>query len=286
MNGNRAPRRVWRQIASMMQRIRARYAPAMIMSAALLLTACGNQVELFSGLLESESNEVLGALLNAGIEAHKSSNKAGVSISVEQAVVVRAIEVLHQRGLPQARRVTMGDVFKKENLISSPLEERARYLYALSQELELTLSRIDGVTASRVHIVLPERTGVGEAVVPSSAAVFLKYRPGYGVENVVSQIRSLTTNSIPGLAPDKVAVVLVGAANKQDGVEAPHLHNVLFLRVEKGSVAAAWLMFAGIVTAFLLVSGMAIYLAARDPHYRKIKFIAALKKVLRISSAN
>lgn len=286
MNGDRGLRRIWRQSASMMRRIRARCVPVMIMSAALMLTACGNQVELFSGLLESESNEVLGALLNSGIAAHKTNNKAGVSISVEQAVVVRAIEVLHQQGLPQARRVTMGDVFKKENLISSPLEERARYLYALSQELELTLSRIDGVIASRVHIVLPERSGVGESVVPSSAAVFLKYRSGYGVENVVSQIRSLTTNSIPGLAPEKVAVVLVGAANTQSGAQSPHLEDVLFLRVEKGSVALVWLMFAGFTMAFLLVAGMSIYLAARDPHYRKIKFIAGVKKALHISSAN
>ncbi|HJV80594.1 type III secretion system inner membrane ring lipoprotein SctJ [Noviherbaspirillum sp.] len=286
MNRDRILRHIVCRTVSGMQRLWARGVPAMIMCTALLLTACGSEVELFGGLLESESNEVLGALLNAGIEAHKTSNKAGVSISVEQSAVVRAIDVLHQQGLPHTRRVTMGDVFKKENLISSPLEERARYLYALSQELELTLSRIDGVIASRVHIVLPERSGVGEPIVPSSAAVFLKYRPGYGVENVVSQIRSLTTNSIPGLAPDKVAVVLVGAANTQNDAQNPHLDNVLFLRVEKGSVASVRLMFASFMIAFLLALGMAIYLAARDPRYGQIKFIAGMKKALRISSAS
>jgi type III secretion protein J len=270
----------------MMRRIRAGCVPAVIMCAALMLSGCGKQVELHSGLLESESNEVLGALLNAGIEAHKSSNKAGVTISVEQSVVVRAIEVLRQQGLPHDRRVTMGDVFKKENLISSPLEERARYLYALSQELELTLSRIDGVVASRVHIVLPERSGVGEAIVPSSAAVFLKYRPGYGAENTVSQIRSLTTNSIPGLAPDKVAVVLVAAANGQNDARAPHMDNVLFLRVEQGSVASLWAMLTSFMMAVLVVLGMAGYLAARDPYFGKIKFIAAVKGILRIPSKN
>lgn len=270
----------------MMQRIRKGYVPVVIMCTALMLSACGKQVELHSGLLESESNEVLGALLNAGIEAHKSSNKAGVTISVEQSVVVRAIEVLRQQGLPHDRRVTMGDVFKKENLISSPLEERARYLYALSQELELTLSRIDGVVAARVHIVLPERSGVGESIVPSSASVFLKYRPGYGAENAVSQIRSLTTNSIPGLVPDKVAVVLVAAANAQNDAQAPRLDNVLFFRVEQGSVASLWAMLASFMMAFLLVLGMAGYLAARDPHFGKIKFIVAMKRILRTPSNN
>lgn len=105
-----------------------------------VLAACSGAVSLVSGLTEAEANEVLGLLLNADISATKTTSKAGAGIQVEAGSMSTAIEILHRNGLPRERRSKLGDVFKKENLISSPLEERARYLYALSQELEQTLT--------------------------------------------------------------------------------------------------------------------------------------------------
>ena len=78
---------------------------------------------------------------------------------------------------PKVARATLGDTFRKEGVISTPLEERARYIYALSQELEATLSNIDGVIVARVHVVLPERVAPGEPVQPASASVFIKHDP-------------------------------------------------------------------------------------------------------------
>ncbi|MCE4861265.1 EscJ/YscJ/HrcJ family type III secretion inner membrane ring protein, partial [Campylobacter jejuni] len=79
------------------------------------------------------------------------------------------------------------------------LEERARYIYALSQELTNTLSQMDGVLAARVHVVLPERGGVGENTTPSTAAVFIKHQAGYNLDALQPQIRKLVTHAIPGL---------------------------------------------------------------------------------------
>ena len=124
---------------------------------------------------------------------------------------VRAVDLLRDKGLPRERFAGMGQVFKKEGLISSPLEERARYLYALSQELGATISQIDGVVVARVHVVLPERSPTGEAGVPSSAAVFIKHQEGYNLDTVQPLVRRLVTNSIPGLTADKVSIILVNA---------------------------------------------------------------------------
>lgn len=179
---------------------------------ALWLSACGNQVELMASLPESEANEVLAALLNAGIAARKISGKEGmVGLSVEASELGRAVDLLHARGLPRERAAGMGEIFKKEGLISSPLEERARYLYALSQELRGTIGQIDGVIVARVHVVLSERGSAGDPNTPSSAAVFIKHQEAYNLDTVQPQIRKLVTNSIPGLAPERVSIVTIAA---------------------------------------------------------------------------
>lgn len=176
------------------------------------LSGCGNQVELMASMPEGEANEVLGALQNAGISAKKIPGKEGmVGLSIEAADVGRAVDLLRLKGLPRERFAGMGQVFRKEGLISSPLEERARYIYALSQELGATITQIDGVIVARVHVVLPERGVPGDPNMPSSAAVFIKHQEGYSLDTVLPQVRRLVTNSIPGLSADRVSIVLVGA---------------------------------------------------------------------------
>jgi type III secretion protein J len=180
------------------------------LAVALALAACSGSVELMAAMPEGEANEVIAALLDAGIAASKVPGKEGmVGVRVEQDQMARAVETLHALGLPREQFAGMGDVFKKEGLISSPVEERARYLYALSQELSNTLSHLDGVLVSRVHLVLPERGSGGDPNLPSSAAVFLKYQSDAHVAELQPQVRRLVVNSIPGLSIDKVSVIMV-----------------------------------------------------------------------------
>lgn len=189
---------------------------AAVLAAGLGLAGCAKKVELMASIPEGEANEVLGALQNAGIPAEKVPGKEGmVGLQIAADQVGRAVDLLREQGLPRERFAGMGQVFKKEGLISSPLEERARYLYALSQELGSTLNQIDGVIVARVHVVLPERSSTGEPGQPASAAVFLKYHEGYEMDSVQPLVRRLVTNSIPGLAPEKVTIVMVPGQSLQ-----------------------------------------------------------------------
>ena len=191
-------------------RLSWRFVLGLVLVASLL--ACSRKVEFMAAMPESEANEVLAALQIAGISAEKLAGKEGmVGVSIDAEQVGRAVTLLREKGLPRERFAGMGQVFKKEGLISSPLEERARYLYALSQELGATLTQIDGVIVARVHVVLPERGVSGELGIPSSAAVFIKHQDGYNLDTVLPQVRRLVTNSIPGLTAEKVSIVLVGA---------------------------------------------------------------------------
>lgn len=221
----------------------------------VMLTACGSRLELFSTTSESEANEVLSVLLDSGIDATKSVSKAGVSVAVDGRDVARALDIMRSRGLPRDRFDGMGQIFRKEGLVSSPLEERARYIYALSQELAGTLTQLDGVVTARVHVVLPERGNVGEAATPSTAAVFIKHQLGYNLDALQPQIRKLVTHSIPGLTEDRVSVALVAAQPLHSNpASAAAVRRILGLEVADESVGP---LAAGVSLLMLLIVTLA-----------------------------
>lgn len=91
----------------------------------------------------------------------------------------------------------------------------------MSQELEATLSNIDGVIVARVHVVLPERVAPGEAVQPASASVFIKHDSRLDPDSIQSRVRRMVASSIPGMAtaldnPNKITTVFVPATAFQD----------------------------------------------------------------------
>jgi type III secretion protein J len=230
-----------------------------------LLTACGSKIELLAEVSESEANDVLAVLLNAGIDASKKPGKEGmVSLDVNQSDVAKAIDVMRAEGLPRERFVKMGEVFRKEGMISSPLEERVRYIWALSQELSATVSQVDGVIKARVHVVLPERGSGGDPTLPSSAAVFIKHKAGYNLEDVQAQIKRLISNSIPGLSAEKVSVVLLPAMSKAQAEEIENnvkLSQAAMAAAKKSNVSMRPELLWTIVGIFLvLVFGLAFYL--------------------------
>jgi type III secretion protein J len=187
----------------------------------VLLGGCSDETDLFSGLSEQDSNDVIASLADQHIDARKRSEKTGVVISVATGDINRAVRVLDAAGLPRRSRTSLGEIFKKEGVISTPLEERARYIYALSQELEATLSQIDGVIVARVHVVLPERIAPGEPVQPASAAVFIKHTSALDPDSVRGRIQQMVASSIPGMSGEpldskKFAIVFVPAAEFQE----------------------------------------------------------------------
>ncbi|AEE67503.1 type III secretion protein [Bordetella pertussis] len=241
------------------QRYRRGAGWAALVLALALLAGCGARVELLGAAPENEANEVLAALLEAGIAAQKQSGKAGYAVSVPAEAVARSLEILRASGLPREQFDGMGRIFRKEGLVSSPLEERARYIYALSQELADTLSQIDGVLSARVHVVLPERGAVGEPATPSTAGVFLKYRDGQSLDALVPEIRKLVTHAIPGLAEDRVSVALVVAQPVQAAPAPVAWRRVLGVQVADGSVLRFSLLLLLLPVLCLIVAGAALY---------------------------
>lgn len=227
----------------------------------LLLAGCGESVELHRQLSEQEANEVIAELESKQIRAQKASAKDGVVVRVEAKDIGRAVRTLEAAGLPHHARSTLGDIFRKEGVISTPLEERARYIYALSQELEYTLTNIDGVIVARVHVVLPERIAPGEPVQPASASVFIKHDPKLEPDSIRPRVRRMVASGIPGMAtavdnPQKLTVVFVPAAAYQEERALSYVGPFLLASEDAGF----WRFMLFVLMVWPFVAGCAVAL--------------------------
>jgi type III secretion protein J len=182
----------------------------MIVAAVLTLAGCGKE-NLYSQLSEQQANEIVALLLDAHIDADKTAEDKTWQVRTAKSDLPRAVDLLRRYGYPHEQFETFGEVFKKDSFVSSPLEERARFLHAMSQELSHTISSIDGVIVARVHVAVPERDPLSEKIQPSSASVFIKYRPDVPMANHVAAIKALVVNSVEGLPYDNVTVTLFPA---------------------------------------------------------------------------
>jgi type III secretion protein J len=188
--------------------------PLALWCAALLLAGCG-RIDLYTNLSEQQANEVAAVLLAAEIDAdkHLSETKAW-AVRIEKSNLPRAMDVLEGAGVPRTSAPTMAELFKKDGFISSPLEERARFIAATAMELQQTLGRMNGVLDARVHLAMPERDPLTDAVVPPSASVFVRYAQDvkFAENGGTNNVKALVRDAVEGLAPERITVVATPSA--------------------------------------------------------------------------
>ncbi|MEJ0003129.1 MAG: type III secretion inner membrane ring lipoprotein SctJ [Pararobbsia sp.] len=212
---------------------------------ALVMSLAACKQELYGQLNETDCNEMVAALLQYGVDAQKTTTDGGKtwSVMVGDKEIVHAMEVLHARGLPHKAYDDLGSLFKKDGMVSTPTEERVRFIYGLSQELDDTLSKIDGVVVARVQIVLPNNDPLAQSVKPSSAAVFIKYRPDASVDTLTPEIKNLVVHSIEGLTYDQVSLTLVPADVMDLGAKTGRKDSPIIFA--SGALGVLLLMIAG-----------------------------------------
>ncbi len=226
--------------------------PVLAILGILMLGGC--KVDLYTDLDQRQANEIVATLLQHGIAADRTFGKEDrVSVAVESSRFADAVTILNDNGLPKQKFATLGDVFKRDGLVSSPVQERAQMIYALSQELSRTVSDIDGVLSARVHLALPENDPLRQQLVPSSASVFIRYRANRPMNDLVPQIKMLVANGVAGLSYDKVSVILVPVqARDEVGLNDPP--------VAEASFPINWPFYALALLAAVLAGALSLIL--------------------------
>lgn len=172
-----------------------------------MLAACKS--EIYSSIPEREANEMISVLAQSGIESSRQRLKSGqFSISVDQSQAARAMALLSQRGLPRQQFETLGTIFDAKRMVSTPFEERARFMHAINQELANSLTQIAGVVSARVHVMLPESTALDRDRQPPRASVFVYHLPDALIGQYIPVMKNLVVNSVNGLQYEDVAIAL------------------------------------------------------------------------------
>lgn len=246
-----------------------------LLTLVLLSSGCGKS-QLYTNVSEKQANEMVALLRARNLSVNKIAGAENTwTLEVANNHFANAVDILNNHGYPRDEFQTMDKVFQKSGLVSSPTEERARFMYALSEDLAETISNINGVVTARVHIVLPEDNPYNETVTPSSAAVFISYRPDSSVEDSIRDIKYLVTNSVEGLSYDKVTVALFPAQIiPEDSLPENQFVNVLSIHMTKASLWSFWL-FVGILVfgvaavSFVLAKILFDYLAVKKEERMK-----------------
>ena len=186
---------------------------ARIAAVAGLLALAGCQTELYSGQTDRSVNEMIAVLSANGIEAQRvPGEEAGrFGLTVPRGDFARAITILSERGLPRQQYGGLGEVFSGDKIVSTPFEERARFMFAISQELSASLTKIAGVTDASVHVNVPEEQPLGNGELVSSASVFIYKDPAYDLGTEIPTIKTLITNAVDGLDYENVEVAVFDA---------------------------------------------------------------------------
>ena len=199
---------------------------------------------------------MMAIMVQRGITCEKSAGAENTwVIAIDPNRFSEAVEILKWYGLPRQKFDGIRKVFEKTGLVSSPSEERIRYMQALSDELAQTLLSINGVITARVHIVLPENNPYAENVKPSSAAVFIKHHAGSDVESSIPQVKNLVARSIEGLTYDNVTLALFPSQDwnyrQPIGKQDPYT-DILSLRLSPESLTRFWWIVGSISFLFLI----------------------------------
>ena len=219
---------------------------------ALLLAACDTSVR--DQLKESQADDIVALLDQQGIQATKKKNADGTwAVKLVDGREADVARILHQYGVPKEKHEGVVDLFPGESLFPTELEERARYQFALGQELARTLESIDGVLSARVHVSLPEKQPKQAEQRRATASAFVRYRSDQRIDLMKSQIRTMIAQALPGTRAEDVSVLTVPVYPAQQG---------FFGGGTFASKRSGWLTF-WLVLPWLAAGGLAFLLLRR-----------------------
>ncbi len=161
---------------------------------------------LYSSLSEADAGMIVEKLQDMKI-GYRLANE-GKTIEITPARIVHETRLeMASSGIPKGDQVGF-ELFNEAKLGLSATAELINVNRAVQGELERTILKIEGVSASRVHITNPKRSVFASRDVLPTAAVLLKLKAGTELSQAqIKGIAHLVAGSIERLSPDNVTIL-------------------------------------------------------------------------------
>ena len=178
-----------------------------------------DRTTLYAGLPESEKALVLDSLKNSGVDVTMDPVTGEVLVPVVDYHSARM--TLAAQGLPSSSG-TGYDQLDSIQMGSSRSVEAAKLKQTQELELARSISEIDMVLSSRVHLAIPEKEVFVRETAEPTASVFLQLARGRSLgRSQVEAIVHLVSSSVPNLTKENVAVVDQNGALLSRSADSP-----------------------------------------------------------------
>lgn len=160
---------------------------------------------LYANLDLKEAGSITQALDQAGVKYEVKGDGSTIMVARDQVASTRLM--LSSKGMPTAGSVGY-EIFDNSNALGqTDFVQQLNRQRALEGELARTIRSLDGVSAARVHLVLPKRQLFEDEGEQPSAAVNIGVGGREPTADQVRAIQNLVSSAVPNLKPDRVTVV-------------------------------------------------------------------------------
>lgn len=206
---------------------------------------------IYTGLSAQDVARISEALAEAGVPFDVNEQRSSVLVPFGQ--TVRARSLLAQKGLPTSSRAGY-EVFDQLGSmgLTSFMQEVTR-VRALEGEIARTIQSLDGVTAARVHLVLPDAGSFRREYREPSASVLLRLDAQWQLR-AGEVVRHIVAAAVPGMKLEQVSVASTDGRLIASGGDDKSVATVKLNELER-SMAAELEQRAGRTLASILGSG-------------------------------
>ncbi|MBN1653820.1 MAG: hypothetical protein JXA30_08595 [Deltaproteobacteria bacterium] len=236
-----------------------------------LVTLIACQTVVVSRLTEEQANQVVVALNAASIAAKKvpesSSDRTPLfKVEVSSGKAARALSVLQAAELPKRPAPGWDEAFSKTSIIPTPIEERARFIAALSGEISRSIEAMPGIVDARVHIALADNRATPLEAMPvrPRASVVVKTKRKEGENNAgVTQkaIQKLVAGAVQDMKPDDVTVIEIKLPSPMR--QTPELVEIGPITIARESAGALKVTAGALLFVLVILATTVIVLITR-----------------------